>query len=108
MGAKSRPHFTTGGWCKHRKDCKNRRRCNDCVQSELYVPLKRAEMPLETSHSGEYIEIELKTKTGKLRHNQQVIIGHGGSTRCCRSIEAFMLAVREWEAGYATGGSRTA
>ena len=60
------------------------------------------------SHSGEYIEIELKTKTGKLRHNQQVIIGHGGSTRCCRSVEAFMLAVREWEAGYATGGSRTA
>jgi len=60
------------------------------------------------THSGACIEIELKTKTGKLRHNQQVIIGHGGSTRCCRSVEAFMLAVREWEAGYATGGSRTA
>ena len=54
------------------------------------------------AHSGECIEIELKTKTGKLRHVQQVLIGHGGATRCCRSVESFVLAVMEWEAHNAT------
>ena len=49
-------------------------------------------------HTGRYLEIELKTATGKLSEIQQALID-GGGMPVCRSLDEVRAVVREWEGG---------
>ena len=59
------------------------------------------------SHTGKYIEIELKTETGKLRVEQEALIAQGGFL--ARGSVPAMDIIREWhyELLKQTDGKRT-
>jgi hypothetical protein len=46
------------------------------------------------SHSGRYLELELKTATGKLRPEQKALIAYGGCL--ARSAEEAIEIIRKW------------
>jgi hypothetical protein len=47
-------------------------------------------------HSGRYLEMELKTATGKLSEIQQALID-GGGLPVCRSLDEVRAVVADWE-----------
>jgi hypothetical protein len=46
---------------------------------------------------GWYMEVELKTREGRVRPQQRAILGAGGPTCLCRSTKEAIEAVLEWE-----------